>query len=148
MENMLPKRTNILIVDSDLGSVFWLGQALDLAGCESLPAKSLSDAKALLDELKVTVDLLIVRSSMPGAAAFAETLRRTQGRLKMIGLVGDNEESFELEPQMDAWLQKPFLTHETAKCDYLELIRLVLADDDTVPCNVVKGIGQPFLDLN
>jgi DNA-binding response OmpR family regulator len=129
LKKMLPKRSNILIIDSDLGSVFWLGQALDSAGCEAVPAKSLSDAKSLVAELKLIVDLLIVRSSMPGAAGFAQELRRSQGHLKTIGLLGDDEEQSDLGLEMDAWLHKPFLTEETAKCDYLDLIQWVLADD-------------------
>ena len=124
---MPQKRNTVLIVDGDLGSVFWLGQVLDAAGYESLPAKNLSDARSLLAELQIRVDLLIVRGSIPGAAAFAESLRRLQGCLKTIGLVADNEEMPEPESRMDAWLHKPFVSDEAAKFDYLELIRWVLA---------------------
>ena len=120
------KRSTILIIDSDLGSVFWLGQLLDGAGCESLPAKSLSDAKSLLAELKLKVDLLIVGCAIPGAAAFAEALRWSQGHLKTIGLLENDEEISERKPGMDAFLQKPFLTDEVSKFNYLDLINWVL----------------------
>lgn len=120
------KRSTILIIDSDLGSVFWLGHVLDEAGFESLPAKSLSDAASLLAELKIGVDLLIVRNSIPGAAAFADSLRWLQRHLKTIGLLSADEEVRELDPHMDAWLHTPLETDEIAKCDYLELIRSVL----------------------
>jgi hypothetical protein len=120
------KRSTILIIDSDLGSVFWLGQVLDAAGCEALPAKNVPDAKSLLAELKVMVDLLIVRSSMPGAAAFAESLCRSQGSLKTIGLRADDEELPAVKPQMDAWLHTPFVNDETARFHYLGLISRVL----------------------
>src|SRR5208283_422511 len=120
------KRSIILIIDSDLGSVFWLGQLLDATGYESLPAKSLWDAKLLLAELKVTIDLLIVSASIPGVAAFTESLRSSQGRLKTIGLLGDDEEMPEVEPHMDAWLQKPVLTDGVSKLGYLELVNSLL----------------------
>ena len=144
-QKVLPKRRNILIIDSDLGSVFWLGQVLDTQGWESLPAKSLPDARLLLAELKIAIDLLIAPGSLPGVASFAETLRRSQGHLKMIGLLGDNEELSELELQMDAWLQKPFLTDETAKCHYLELIRGVLAETGMLTRNIASRHGEPLL---
>jgi len=127
------KRSSILIIDSDLGSVFWLGQLLDSSGCESLPAKSLSDAKALLAELRIKVDLLILRCSIPGAAAFADGLRWSQGHLKTIGLLADNEQISEGEPQMDAWLQKPLQTDDVSKSDYLDLINWVLVKNTLVP---------------
>ena len=57
---------NILIVDNDLGFVFWLCQALDAAGYETLPAKGVPEAVALLDELEVWVDVLMVRRTLPG----------------------------------------------------------------------------------
>jgi DNA-binding response OmpR family regulator len=126
------KRSTILIIDSDLGSAFWLGQLLDAAGCESLPAKSLTDAKSLLAGMKISVDLLIVRFPMPGAAAFAESLRWSQGHLKTIGLLEDNEEISERDPRMDAWLQKPFLTDDASKFDYLDLIGWVLVKNIVV----------------
>jgi DNA-binding response OmpR family regulator len=130
---MAVKRSTILIIDSDLGSVFWLGHLLDSSGCESLPAKSLSDAKALLDDLKITVDLLILRCSIPGAAAFADDLRWSQGHLKTIGLLADDERISEGEPRMDAWLQKPLQTDDASKSDYLDLINWALVKNTLVP---------------
>ena len=39
----------ILIVDSDLGFVFWLGRALHDAGYEALPAKDVPEATAIIE---------------------------------------------------------------------------------------------------
>ena len=39
---------SILIVDSDLGFVFWLGRALHDAGYEALPAKDVPEATAII----------------------------------------------------------------------------------------------------
>ena len=47
----------VLVIDSDLGFVFWLGRGLDQAGYPSFPAKSVPNAKTLLNELKIAVDL-------------------------------------------------------------------------------------------
>jgi hypothetical protein len=87
----MPTRT-VLIVDRELGFVFWLGQALDRAGYQALPAKSCEDAAELLKQLNVEIHLLIVGHSLEGAGAFADSLRRSQGHLKVIDVIGDGEE--------------------------------------------------------
>ena len=99
---------NVLIVDGDLGFVFWLGRALDEAGYQALPAKSIADATALLDELSIGIDLLIVNYSLPGAAAFSETLRQSQGRnLRVIALAEEWEESGAALASADVLGRKP-----------------------------------------
>src|SRR5882724_4454329 len=60
---------SVLIVDRDLGFVFWLGRALDDAGYQALPAKGIGDATELLGHMNLEIDLLIVSPSMPGARA-------------------------------------------------------------------------------
>ncbi|HKE24889.1 MAG TPA: hypothetical protein VKB88_21150 [Bryobacteraceae bacterium] len=42
----------VLIIDGDLGFVFWLGKLLADAGYQALPAKGFSEANALLDEMQ------------------------------------------------------------------------------------------------
>src|SRR5260370_6183096 len=49
-----PTRT-VLIVDRELGFVFWLSQALDEAGYRAFPAKSIPDANNLLLELNIEI---------------------------------------------------------------------------------------------
>jgi DNA-binding response OmpR family regulator len=125
----IPKRNTILIVDSDLGSVFWLGQTLDAGGYEALPAKNVPDAESLIAESHSLIDLLIVRTSIPGVACFVEQLRESRGDLKTIGLLDENEGPSSLELQVEGWLVKPLLTTEMAKLEYLELIGEVLAEN-------------------
>ena len=62
----------VLIIDSDLGFVFWLGRILQGAGCEVIPAKSSAEASVLLSELSTGVDLLIVDSRLAGVVDFAD----------------------------------------------------------------------------
>src|SRR5215472_5695366 len=82
--------TNVLIVDTDLGLVFWLGQALDAAGYETYPAKGVTEAVSLLAELKLRIDVLIVRHDLEGAETFASELRWSQGgHLKTVALLED-----------------------------------------------------------
>ena len=79
-------------MDRDPAFVFWLGQVLDDAGHLPLPAKSIGGASALLDQLNLEIDLLIMDRSLEGAPAFADTLRRSQGHLKVIAVIDEGEE--------------------------------------------------------
>jgi len=66
----------VLIVDEDLGFVFWLGRLLNETGYQAWPARSGDEAAALLNEIGVAVDLLVINPNTAGAAAFVEDQRR------------------------------------------------------------------------
>ena len=118
---------NVLIIDSDLGFVFWLGQALDAAGYETLPAKGVSEAISLLAEFRVIIDVLMVRYTLPGADTFAAELRWAQGgHLKAIALIDEEDERIESLTSWDGWQVKPGLPDETARRSFLRLVQGVL----------------------
>jgi hypothetical protein len=60
----------VLLVDSDLGSVFWLGHALDSAGYEALPAKVFQDAIALLVQYRLSIESIGLKSFPGGRIRF------------------------------------------------------------------------------
>ena len=72
----MPSKT-ILITDRDLGFVFWLGQLLDDAGYQALPARSSVDAIALQNQFHLKIDLLILNPSLVG---YASSLKRYAAR--------------------------------------------------------------------
>ena len=76
----------ILILDDDLGFAFWLGQTLCAPNCETLPAKNVPEAAALIGQFKLTIDLVIMNPAVPGAADFTRGLRRQQGHLRVATL--------------------------------------------------------------
>ena len=117
----MPIKT-VLIVDPELGFVFWLGQALDRAGYQALPAKSCEDAADLLKQLNVEIHLLIVGHSLPGAAAFTDALRRGQGHLKVIAVIGDGEEPSAPFPGANASQLMLSAVDETSEIEWLETI--------------------------
>ena len=83
----------VLIIDPDLGFVLWLGRLLAGGGCQPLPAKGFSEASALLDELHMGIDLLVVSSLLTGSAEFVETLRRSHPNLKVLLVLDEKERS-------------------------------------------------------
>jgi hypothetical protein len=125
----MPTRT-VLIVDRELGFVFWLGQALDRAGYQALPAKSCEDAAELLKQLNVEIHVLIVGHSLAGAAAFADSLRRSQGHLKVIDVIGDGEEPGPEFPGSDATQFMLSAVDEASETEWLETIEEIFCHDD------------------
>jgi hypothetical protein len=115
----------VLLVDSDLGFVFWLGHALDSAGYEALPAKSVSDAIALLVQYRLSIDLLILNPSLAGAPGFAEDVRTSQRHAKIIVLA----ESTGAMQGGEVSHPKPDRIDEIAKLEWLDLIHNVLAGE-------------------
>jgi len=76
----------ILIVDDDLGFVFWLGRVLDDAGYAAFPAKSVADASSLIVQCRLVVDLLIINSALAGASAFIKELGNSRPALEVLGV--------------------------------------------------------------
>jgi len=125
---------NILIVDNDLGFVFWLCQALEAAGYETLPAKGIPEAAALLTELQVWVDILMVRRTLPGADLFAAELRGSQrGHLKTIALIDQGDGRIESMAAWDGWQIKLKVPDAVARAIFLSLVQSALTNGTTVP---------------
>jgi ActR/RegA family two-component response regulator len=115
----------ILLVDSDLGFLFWLGQALDQAGYEAFPAMTVSDAATLLRELHLTVDLLILNCSSEGAETFLNMMRRTRKFLKTICLDGDDH--LGCINGVDAVLRPPAEITDESRSQWVQAVRALLS---------------------
>lgn len=113
--------TNILLVDSDLGFTFWLGQLLDEAGYEAFPAKSVADAIQLLDQLKFQIDLLVLNPILDGASSFAAVLRHSQPQVKIVAV--HDPEVFGQWLEMDASRPKTHRSDDVARTEWLGFIR-------------------------
>src|SRR5271166_5129609 len=80
------ERKVVLIVASDLGFMCWLGLTLGAAGLDTLPAKKVSDAKRLIRDFELHVDVLVIDPQVEGAEKFAESLQRSPHHAKTIAL--------------------------------------------------------------
>jgi two-component SAPR family response regulator len=116
----------ILVVDNDLGFVFWLGQILDLAGYEAYPAKSAHDATLFMAQFRPLVNLLIINSALDGAADFVAGLRQAQPEAKIMAISGAGEsEPYEL-PGTDAVYEKMDWVDQSAKNMWVERVERTL----------------------
>lgn len=76
----------VLIVDNDLGFVIWLGVWLAANRYATLPAGTSWAAQQLLNELRVTPDLVIANLAVAGTVELAESLRLANPALKVIAI--------------------------------------------------------------
>ena len=116
----------VLIVDDDLGFAFWLGQALDRAGYETWPARSVTAAKSLLAEVRLAVDLLVITASLPRAGVLANYLARNNPNLKVIAVYDNLTDGFKPFPKASAVHQKPQIIDTAAKAEWVQLVTGVL----------------------
>ena len=117
------KTKNILIVDPDLGFVFWLGQLLDSSGSHQvLPAKSVTDAKVLIARLSVEVDLLVIGQTLEDSEHLVDNLRRSRNELPVIYLFGDSEE-LPTCTGANACFRKPSRFDSVSEAIWLEMVR-------------------------
>jgi hypothetical protein len=117
----------ILILDDDLGFVFWLGQTLTSPQFRPFPAPSVADAKKLLKNLAAGLDILIVNPELNGALEFARGLRMRQRGLRLIAALGYPPASSEAPPGFDAARNKPDERDEAEQTAWEQLIRRVLS---------------------
>lgn len=122
----IPK--TILIVDDDLGFVYWLGHALDAAAYLALPAKSVSDAALLIMQLDLKVDVLLVNTAQIGALEFISALRRSQNNVKVIGILNDCQPAVRV-PGLNATHAKPPILDADARNEWLESVQQVLLNN-------------------
>ena len=80
----LTQPPTVLIVDPDLGFVWWLGEILRNAGCEVVPALNCQQAITLTKELSLSLDLIFVDPTLAGVRSMIETLKAGQDRIKVV----------------------------------------------------------------
>jgi len=112
---------NILIVDDDLGFLFWLGAVLTAADYQPWPACSVSDAiGGVSRKSMVRIDLLIVNPSLAGVSKLIALLRRTQAGLKVMALGPQDKTAL---PSVNAWRPKSGRSDDSAKREWARAIK-------------------------
>jgi len=99
----------IIILDDDLGFVFWLAHVLVANGYSAFPATNVSEALKLIQELQgESVDLVIANLGLTGVSELLDRLRTRHVSLKVIafedrtlGIV-----TSDIEAREAAWLKE------------------------------------------
>jgi ActR/RegA family two-component response regulator len=113
----------VLLVDSDLGFVFWLGQALDAAGFQAVPAKNVADAVSLITEHHVSVNLVIFNAAFANAVPLLSALQSST--VKFIAVVPEGVDQGSL-PGVDAIRQKPGKLNQHSRREWVNFIQNVI----------------------
>jgi hypothetical protein len=127
----------VLIIDDDLGFVFWLGRILADAGCQPLPAKGVSEACAWLSELNTEIDLLIVNPSLAGAADFTKTLRRSGRNVRILAALSNEDQPADQTQDADIVIRKPLQLDATAGSSWLKIVAHALG----IPARRSRGMA-------
>jgi hypothetical protein len=129
----------LLVIDHDLLFAFWLGRALDQAGYDSFPAASVENARRLLAELKIVVDLVIISAYIPDANSFLTELRQAQCGLAVVAVLDKPAGGSFIFPNADLVEYKPVDLDDDARKDWVETVGTVLM------ANEVAQLQRPFI---
>ena len=111
-----------LIVDHDLGFLFWLADALCAAGYVAYPAESAAATESLLSDLPGGIDLAIVNPELPQAGSLVSTLSRLPSLPNILALSPEPDEAESGLPGVTAWLGKPDAQDEAARSAWREAL--------------------------
>ncbi len=118
----------ILILDDDLGFVFWLGQALTVEGLKPMPAPNVPAAKKLLRRYPTEIDVLIVNMEVPDVREYADWLRRQQGTLRVIATVRHGAKANVDLGEVDQVRTKPEVLDELTTVEWRQAVQRLLPD--------------------
>jgi DNA-binding response OmpR family regulator len=116
----------VLIVDENLGFIFWLGDIVTEAGYICIPALNSMQAISLVRELKVEIDLLIVNPALPGVSEMIQTLKNAQHSFQIVSSVDrtlDSAHGIHAEATQERAVLEP-----VARQKWLQRVRQSLRD--------------------
>ena len=117
---------SVLIVDDDLGFVFWLGELLAEAGCPAVPALNCQQAISHLKQFHVTVSAAIVNPSLEGVSHLLQTLGKANKQLRIV-VVGPELDALSGIPAY-AVLEKPSGWESLSRQEWLRKVKKALAE--------------------
>ena len=113
----------VLVVANDLGFMCWLGLTLGAAGLDALPARKVSDAKRLIRDFDLHVDVLIIDPELEGAEKFAESLRGAPHHAKAIAVTATKQTAVtHADSPFDLWKTLPKQSDAKAAEDWVHTV--------------------------
>ena len=122
----------VLIVDEDLGFVWWLGQVLAEAGHQAVPALDTRQAVSHIRQFNMSVDVVIVHPGTAGVATLLKTLARTNKQIRIIAIRNPGDDPSVPGPA-HAILERPGGWEPISREEWLRKVRKALADAHAAP---------------
>lgn len=121
---MLPphRKPTALIVEDDVGLLFWFGEIFARAGWNVVPAVNCRQAVSLAVMWDSYIDLVVVNPALTGITEMIETLSRVH-RPKVVIL---RDPDFEAAIPADATIDRPDLSSSASRTRSAERLRRVL----------------------
>jgi DNA-binding NtrC family response regulator len=115
----------VLIVDDDLGFVWWLGDIFNEAGARCVPALSCGAAMVLAKRLGVEPDMVILNASLDGASKLLEKCTHTNPHLKIV-TIGVPSKALSVSIQLHAIVERPSPSEPIFRREWSEKLRKLL----------------------
>jgi hypothetical protein len=115
----------VLIVDNDLGFVFWIGEIFTAVGCHAVPTLDCTEAISITRELNLKIDLVVVNPQLPGVTAMMRTLQGPN--LKTIAIRDRRVQAIRTFPA-DAILERPSGREPISREEWVDRVREILCD--------------------
>jgi hypothetical protein len=113
-----------LIVDEDVGLVFWFGEIFARARWNIVPALNCRQAVSLAEMLGSRIDLIVVNPALNGIVEMIQALSRVH-RPKVV-VIGDPN----VEPDIpaDATIDRPDVSTSFSRAEWAERVRKILKE--------------------
>lgn len=133
-----------LIVDDDLGFVYWLGERFHEVGYRPVPALNVRQAVSFIKELDLKITVVVVNPGLPGVRRFIKTLNQTQSSLVKIILICDPCVPTTVEIRAHAIVERPSGWEPASRHEWLRKLRRILSQaDETVSITKITGHPPP-----
>jgi hypothetical protein len=116
----------VLIVDNDLGFVWWLGDIFNEAGARCVPALSCGDARMLTNRLGIEHDLIVLNPSLDGAAKLLQNGIQANPHLKIV-TIGAPSKALDVSIQLHAIVERPSPSEPIFRREWSEKLRKLLS---------------------
>ena len=120
----VPRHPTALIVDDDVGFIFWLGDIFGKARWNIVPALNCRQAVSLAVMLDSYIDWVVVNPALNGIAEMVQTLSRVHR--PMVVIIRDPG----VEPAIpaDATIDRPDVSSSSSRAEWAERVRRLLKE--------------------
>jgi hypothetical protein len=133
-----------LIVDDDLGFVWWLGERFHEAGYWPVPALSPKQAGLLVKELDLKITVLVVNPGLRGVRRFMKTLSETHSPLVKVIIILDPSVPTPAAVRAHAIVERPSGLEPASRHEWLRKLRRILGHtDEAVSITEITGHPPP-----
>jgi DNA-binding NtrC family response regulator len=116
----------VLIVDEDLGFVWWLGQIFSQAGCQVVPTLGSDQTLSLARELNLKVDVIVVNPELSGISELIQALSATR-RPKVVA-IRNHDSNVRVALPAHATLERPSGWGPVSEKEWLECVRRLVKE--------------------